>query len=161
MRVFVPILLEQDEGHVMNTASAAGLVAFPFAAPYGISKFGVVALSEALAAELEAARANVKVSVLCPAYVATRIAETRNLPPELAAEYAAAGPPSPAVKKRLEDIARGVAAGMPPEQIAGAVFAAIRDERFYILTHDEMRPLIEARMRAVLEGGAPPRIGAS
>ncbi|MDX2149792.1 MAG: SDR family NAD(P)-dependent oxidoreductase [Bryobacteraceae bacterium] len=158
VRVFVPILLKQEEGHIVNTASAAGLVAFPFAAPYGISKFGVVALSEALALELKAGQADVGVSVLCPAYVATRIAEVRNVPGELAAEWAALGPLPAEKQKQMEEIAKGVAEGIPPEAVADAVLDGIRQRRLYILTHQEMGPYIEGRMKAILAASPSSRV---
>ena len=77
VRVFTPILLTQGvEGHIVNTASMAGLTAVPNMAIYGVSKHGVVALSETLHHELAMLGAPVKVSVLCPGFVNTRIRES-------------------------------------------------------------------------------------
>ncbi len=77
VRTFVPILLEQGvESHVVNTASLAGLVAGEGA--YGVTKFGVVALSESLHFDLERAGAKTKVSVLCPGFVTTNIMDSES-----------------------------------------------------------------------------------
>ena len=85
LRAFLPIMLDQDaEGHIVNTASAAGLVAFHSSAPYHLSKHAVVALSEKLYYDLAQRGARVRVSVLCPGWVRTRIMDAmRNRPPEL------------------------------------------------------------------------------
>ena len=74
IRVFVPIMLGQNaDGHIVNTASMAGLVSSPFNAIYNVTKFGVVTLSETLHHELALLGARVKVSVLCPGWINTRI----------------------------------------------------------------------------------------
>src|SRR5438309_12091723 len=84
VHAFVPRLAEQGEGHVVNTASIAGLTSAPMMGPYNVSKHGVVTLSETLVAELALHGSPVKVSVLCPGWVNTRINEAdRNRPPEL------------------------------------------------------------------------------
>ena len=82
VRSFLPLLLDQGEpGHIVNTASIAGLVPSPGIAPYNVSKAGVVALSETLDMELRDAGAPIGVSVLCPGVVPTRIAASgRNRP---------------------------------------------------------------------------------
>ena len=78
---FVPLLIEQGEGHVVNTASIAGLIAAPFLGPYNATKQAVVAISETLFKDLQAVGAPIGVSVLCPGFVQTRIAESeRNRP---------------------------------------------------------------------------------
>ncbi len=85
IRTFLPIMLAHgEEGHIVNTASVAGLIAGPFQIPYNISKYGVVALSEGLHRELALIESKIKVSVLCPGFVHTRIMESeRNRPAEL------------------------------------------------------------------------------
>ena len=78
---FVPLLIEQGEGHVVNTASIAGLASAAFLGPYNATKHAVVAISETLFKDLQAVAAPVGVSVLCPGFVQTRIAESdRNRP---------------------------------------------------------------------------------
>jgi NAD(P)-dependent dehydrogenase (short-subunit alcohol dehydrogenase family) len=153
VRAFVPRMVEQGEGHVVNTASMAGLTSAPMMGPYNVSKHGVVTLSETLAAELVLFGSPVKVSVLCPGWVNTRINEAdRNRPPDLA-------PPAEA-DTTMADMGRQVLdgllkSGLQPSEVAGRVFDAIRDERFYILTHPEMTPMIEQRMHDILEGRSP------
>ena len=78
---FTPLLIEQGEGHIVNTASVAGLIAAPFLGPYNATKQAVVAISETLFKDLQTVGAPVGVSVLCPGFVQTRIAESeRNRP---------------------------------------------------------------------------------
>ena len=81
VRTFTPLLIEQGEGHIVNTASIAGLIAAPFLGPYNATKQAVVAISETLFKDLQSVGAPVGVSVLCPGFVQTRIAESeRNRP---------------------------------------------------------------------------------
>ncbi len=137
---FVPRMLKTGvEGHVVNTASVAGLRTGPFISPYHVSKHAVVALSESLYFDLQLAQAKVSVSVLCPAFAKTKIAESaRNQPP------AAKSTPYPeAMRTRVER-------GMAPEQIAERVFEAVRDDQFWILTHREFDELIRARCEGML-----------
>src|SRR5580698_5014975 len=82
---FTPLLIEQGEGHIVNTASVAGLIAAPFLGPYNATKQAVVAISETLFKDLQAVGAPVGVSVLCPGFVRTRIAESERHRPEWAA----------------------------------------------------------------------------
>ena len=84
VRSFVPLLMQQPEAHIVNTASVAGLVAGPFMGPYNASKHAVVAISETLHHELAMTAPHVKVSVLCPGWVNTKIADSaRNRPAHL------------------------------------------------------------------------------
>jgi len=156
-RAFVPLMLERgEEGHIINTASVAGLIAGAGGPAYTISKFGVVAYSETLHHELAmASGGKIKVSVLCPALTNTRIIESgRNYP---------GGPrPDPAEgtpERAMLDMIRGIfAGGMPPSEVAAQVLDAIRNERFYILTHPEHNEQIRARIEAMLSGGTPPTL---
>jgi NAD(P)-dependent dehydrogenase (short-subunit alcohol dehydrogenase family) len=155
VKTFLPILLEQDEAHVVSTASTAGLVAAPHLGPYNVSKFGVVALMETLAREMGVTKARVGVSVLCPGPIDTRIVDAeRNRPDVLRAGH---------VETREERAfltgAKGqLAEGLAPERVAELVLAAVRAERFWILTHPEWKPLLERRLAALIEHDAlPPR----
>lgn len=157
VRAFVPLMLQGgDEGHIVNTASVAGLIAGAGGPSYTVSKFGVVGYSESLFHELAmASGGKVKVSVLCPALTNTRIIESgRNHP---------GGPmPEPAAgtqEKMMLDMIRGIfAGGMLPSETASIVLDGIINERFYILTHPEHNAQIEARVRAVVSGGTPPTL---
>ena len=147
IRTFVPIMLGQDEeGHVVNTASIAGLV--PGGGIYGITKHAVVAASESLHAQLLQMDAKVRVSVLCPGWINTRILDSaRNRPSELAdAEVE----PTPQEQAMRDQVVQFLKAGMPPERVADMVFEAIRDERFYIITHQDFDEIIRTRMEDIL-----------
>jgi NAD(P)-dependent dehydrogenase (short-subunit alcohol dehydrogenase family) len=128
--VFLPHLLEQDEGHVVNTASIAGLAGAAGLGVYCTTKFGVVGLSDALFQDLAARESNVGVSVLCPGFVSTRIYESeRNMPDDV---RAATGrdPEGDEVTRTV------VGLGIPPADVADRVLAAVRDRRFFVLPHE-------------------------
>ena len=130
LRAFVPILMQQPEAHVVNTASVAGLVGGPFMGPYNASKHAVVAITETLYHEMGLMAPHVKVSVLCPGWVRTRIAESaRNRPGDVADDGAEDSLMSGVLQPFIDN-------GMPPEEVASKVLGAIRAERFWILPHD-------------------------
>ncbi len=150
IRTFVPHLVAQGTGHVVNTASAAGLVASPFLGPYTASKFAVVALSETLAMEL--AGSGVAVSVLCPLWVRTRIHESgRNAPP---AVTAALGEGDPGGAGR-QVIAQLVETGLPPEVVAGKVVEAVKGGGFWVLPHEQVAAAARRRAENITEGERP------
>jgi NAD(P)-dependent dehydrogenase (short-subunit alcohol dehydrogenase family) len=155
IRAFVPVMLAQgDECHIVNTASAAGLTVRPFLGMYAATKHAVVALSEALYHELNLAGSKIGVSVLCPAVVNTRIGESeRNRPQDLANNAAEANPAQMAAMEQAFRAA--LAAGLPPEEVARAVVDAIREERFYILTHEDTKSRVRTKMEDILEGRNP------
>ncbi|HVM10369.1 MAG TPA: SDR family NAD(P)-dependent oxidoreductase [Acidimicrobiales bacterium] len=151
IRAFVPRLVEQGEGHVVNTASMAGLTSPPFMGPYNVSKHAVVTLSETLFKELQMSGGKVGVSVLCPGWVNTGIGESsRNRPVELQNEEAAASIDlgAGALKGVLEN-------GLQPEVVAQMVVDAVQTRRFYILTHDDWLPMIDARFDDIREQRSP------
>ena len=156
IRVFVPIMLEQgSEGHVVNTASIAGLVSAPWAATYNVAKHGVVTLSESLHRELAQIGSKVKVSVLCPAWVQTRLMDgDRNRPALLRndAGRAAAAPQAALMDQAFRQF---VATGTDPRDIGAFVLNAIRDEKFYILPHPEWKDRVRARMEDIIEERDP------
>jgi NAD(P)-dependent dehydrogenase (short-subunit alcohol dehydrogenase family) len=155
VRTFVPLMLAQgDECHIVNTASGAGLHVRPFLGMYAATKHAVVALSEAMYHELKLTGSRIGVSVLCPAVVNTRIGESeRNRPQTLANEGEAANPAQMAAMEQAFRAA--LAAGLPPAQVAGAVLDAITEERFYILTHEETRQRLRAKLEDIVEGRNP------
>jgi len=149
IRLLLPALVESgEEGHVVNTASMAGLTAPPFMGPYAATKHAVVALSECLAKELELAKIEtVGVSVLCPGFVKTNIAQSdRNRPQP----RKGGGEDNPLAKQFAATLHQLVDSGQPADKIAGDVVHAIKDRRFYVLTHPEMKPAIEHRMSQIL-----------
>lgn len=155
IRAFVPAMIAQgDECHVVNTASAAGLTVRPFLGMYAATKHAVVALSEALYHEVKFTGAKIGVSVLCPAVVNTRIGESERNRPAGLTNDASAG--NPAQMAAMEQAFRAMlATGLPPEQVAGAVVDAIREDRFYILTHEDTKARVRAKMEDILEGRNP------
>jgi NAD(P)-dependent dehydrogenase (short-subunit alcohol dehydrogenase family) len=151
VRTFVPRMLAQkDECHVINTASVAGLLSIPGSSAYCVSKHGVVTLSECLRHELRIEKAQIGVSVLCPAFVNTGIAESgRNRPQELAATNALAKPYEDAVRK-------AVAAGrISAAEVARITLEAVKANRFYVLPHQKIKAAIETRMRDILDERDP------
>jgi NAD(P)-dependent dehydrogenase (short-subunit alcohol dehydrogenase family) len=156
LRVFVPIMLTQDtEGHIVNTASIAGLLPDHPGAPYQVTKHAVVALSEHLYYSLMQQHAQVNVSVLCPGWVNTQIMDSgRNRPPELQNEPGNE-PLSPEREASIEARRQAAQAGMPPQQVAEYVFSAIRAEQLYILTHPEYNLKVQNRMEDILQQRNP------
>jgi NAD(P)-dependent dehydrogenase (short-subunit alcohol dehydrogenase family) len=155
IRTFVPLLLQQgSEAHIVNTASIAGLVSTPGLGVYNVTKHGVVTLSETLYQELQQTGAPVHVSVLCPGWVNTRIHQAeRNRPPALRNQLT--GSTDPSVARIDQTMEQAIQNGLPPEGIATQVFAAIRERRFYILTHPPFQKLVQRRMAAILAGSNP------
>ncbi|MCW5626096.1 MAG: SDR family oxidoreductase [Burkholderiales bacterium] len=155
LRSFVPLMLSQkDEGHIVNTASVAGLLSPPGMAIYCVSKHAVVTLTECLHHDLAGKTDLVKASVLCPAYVPTGIADSeRNRPQEL---RNADREKTPEDLARDEQLRKAVTSGrITAETVGDLVFDAIRDERFYVLPHQRIKPAIEARMQDILLERSP------
>ena len=154
-KTFLPGMIEHgEEAHVVNTASMAGLGSAPMMGAYNVSKYGVVALSETLTQEMQMGKTNVGVSVLCPAFVATSIADSqRNLPAEL---VDAAPVPSGEMKSTMEAL---VAGGIPTEVVGAAVLDAVRHNRFWILTHPESHAGVTGRAQQIVNGVNPTPCG--
>jgi len=143
---FVPRMIAQREpGHIVNTASMAGLIASQGFGVYNTTKYAVVGLSETLAKDLRPY--NIGVSVLCPMGVATRIRESdRNRPEDLR------NPGGEAKAEPVELMGRT----LTPEEVADRVIGAIRGNQLYIITHSEglepLRRRFQRLERAILEG---------
>ena len=155
LRSFVPQLIAQNEpAHIVNTASVAGLLSPPGMAIYCVSKHAVVTLTECLHHDLASKTDLVKASVLCPAYVPTGISDSeRNRPAEL---RNAPREPTPDDLAREEALRHAVKSGrITADDVAERVFEAVRDERFYILTHQKIKGAIETRMQDILLERAP------
>ena len=155
MNAFIPLFLEQNEGHVVNTASEAGLVGVAGMGPYNASKFAVVGISESLYHELANTGKNVHVSVLCPNFVRTRIFESeRNMPKELASF--AENPEAAEIKKIAAAL---VNAGIDAADVAKAVEDAVVNEKFWILTHEHSALRITELRLEWMRGGPSPMAG--
>jgi short-subunit dehydrogenase len=136
-----------DEGHVVNTASIAGLMGG--AGIYGVTKQGVVALSESLYSDLKLSGAKIGVSVLCPGWVNTKIMDAdRNRPTELA--NAVEVPSGPQMEAAADMIRKMLETGLSPAEVARQVVDAIRNDQLYILTHPEMDGLLRERFDNIL-----------
>jgi NAD(P)-dependent dehydrogenase (short-subunit alcohol dehydrogenase family) len=155
---FVPRMLKQgDAGYIVNTASAAGLTSHSGLGVYKTSKHAVVALSETLALDLVARNIhNIKVSVLCPEWVSTRIMESeRNRPADLQENSFSSFPMNTTAQEMIVQIYQAVQSGIAPTRVADIVFDAIRQERFYILTHPTTKLAVQVRMTDILEEHQP------
>ena len=155
IRTFLPHIRAHGEGgHIVNTASMAGMISGLGFSPYAASKFAVVTMSEGLAMQLKPL--GIGVSVLCPGFVRTRISESwRNRQKR----YGSARKPDPAspagaLAARLAELSQ---LGLDPSAVARQVLTAIREDELYVFTHPEMRGEVEERFAAILaahgEGG--------
>jgi NAD(P)-dependent dehydrogenase (short-subunit alcohol dehydrogenase family) len=153
VRAFAPRLIAQDEGHIVNTASVAGLISPPASAAYNVTKHAVVTLSESLYHDLRERDSRVGVSVLCPAYVPTGIADSERHRPA----GSRPGQFSEKTKEKQANMRKAVASGrLSADDVARAVVAAVKAQRFYVLTHPKIKGAIRARMEDILEE-RPPR----
>lgn len=149
VRVFLPVLIAQGEGHIVNTASVAGLFSAPFMGPYNVAKYGVVALSETLSSELAMTQSPVGVSVLCPSWVKTNIATSvRNKP---------GGPPEGA-DALSEIVSTFIEKGMDPDGVAADVAAAVKAKQFWIITHEDTDAAVRLRTKSILDRTDPPQL---
>ena len=147
LQTFVPHMLEHGEsGHIVNTASVAAFM--PGGGPYGVSKYGVIHLSEALHRDLAAAESKLGASVLCPGWVNTRIDEAeRNRPGALAS---ASNPSGTGLQ-----LGNTLSEGMAPEAVADLVFEAIENDRFYILPHPGWDDVVTGHAEAIVARQGP------
>ena len=172
VRVFVPMMLEAAaadpafEGHVVNTASMAGLLNAPNMGVYNVSKHAVVSLSETLHHDLALVTDRIRAHVLCPYFIPTAITSSeRNRPAEL--RDSSPRTASQAAAKVMID--KAVSSGhVSAAQLAGIVFEAIREDRFYIYTHPHALAALRTRFEDILEARNPtdpfrdrPEIGAA
>ena len=160
VRIFTPLMLDAAardasfEGHVINTASMAGLLTAPNMGVYNVTKHAVVALTETLYQDLKLVTGQISASVLCPYFVPTGIHQSdRNRPSELAREK----PPT-----RSQQIARAmsekaVTSGkVSAAEVAESVFEAVANNQFYIYSHPKALGNVEQRMRAIVDIKNPP-----
>jgi NAD(P)-dependent dehydrogenase (short-subunit alcohol dehydrogenase family) len=151
VRAFLPVLATQSEGHIVNTASMAGLLP-GFGAPYDASKHAVVALTEDLYLAMRQSGLPIGVSVLCPGWVRTNILDAeRNWPAELGAE------PERAIGSDivLGHVRRVIDEGAPPAAVADFVADAVESDRFWVLPHSDFVDLAVRRWHDIAEGVNP------
>jgi NAD(P)-dependent dehydrogenase (short-subunit alcohol dehydrogenase family) len=148
IKSFLPHIRAHGEGgHIVNTASMAGMQTGLGFSPYGATKFAVVSMSEGLATQLKPH--GIGVSVLCPSFVRTRIGESGRNRPERYGQSLPLDPASPAAAV-VAEIARQIEVGLDPASVAARVLEAIRQDEFYIFTHPGMRAEVEPRFAAIL-----------
>lgn len=148
---FVQRMMNQGRpSHIVNTASAAGLLSIPAGAAYCATKHGVVTLSECLFHELKAQRALIGVSVLCPSFVSTAIAESeRRRPVDLCQPGAPRALRDEAMERAMRD------APLSAEQVAEITLQAVERGDFYILPHEDVRRGVARRAASIVEGREP------
>jgi NAD(P)-dependent dehydrogenase (short-subunit alcohol dehydrogenase family) len=159
VRVFTPLMLDAArrdpgyEGHIVNTASMAGLLVPPVMGPYNVSKHAVVALSETLYHDLRLVDAPVRASVLCPYFVPTGIAHAEaHRPGDLRHD----GPPTRSQVAGRALLEQAVAAGkVSAADVARIAFDGIRRGDFYIFTHPQLLRGVAQRMDAIVHGRPP------
>jgi NAD(P)-dependent dehydrogenase (short-subunit alcohol dehydrogenase family) len=148
IKAFLPLIKRAGEGHVVNTASTAGLQSSATIAPYNVAKFGVVAITETLRLELEAEHSPVSASVLCPGAINTRIVTSeRNRAPESAQEHQSSEAERAFMKRAGRLLAEQ---GKDPAEVADLVVKAILADEFWILTHPEWKNLLKERVAAMI-----------
>lgn len=154
VHTFTPLIIASGGGHIVNTASMAGLTSNPGMGPYNVAKHGVVTLSETMSMELQMSHPEVGVSVLCPGWVRTRINESERNRPEVesAGELQETHEGLLALK---EMVGNWIAEGLQPAHVASLVVDAIRNNRFYVLTHPEWQGMIRDRVDRMLSGENP------
>lgn len=155
VRAFVPRMLANgEEGHIVNTASMAGLLTG--ANPYNVSKHGVVCLTEGMYRDFRAMGARLSASVLCPGLINTAILDAeRNRPAELG-ERTDVSALRPELQEFSTMFAAALKAGYPPEEVARQVFEAVRDDRFYIFPAQEnVLDSVRTRMTDIMEQRNP------
>lgn len=157
IRHFVPRMLEANRrgepGHIVNTASIAGFLCPPLMGVYNVSKHAVVALTETLHHDLALAGSTIGTSVLCPAFVPTGIAASeRNRP----ASLARGGELTASMRLAQAQSEKAVASGkLTAAEVAQITFDAVREQRFYVFTHQKILAAVQARFDAVLARTAP------
>ena len=144
IRAALPVMQEQGVGHIVSTASHAGLQGAPGIAPYVASKHAVVGLSESLFLELEMSASPIGASVLCPEFVKTDLMTKEPATHD-----------SPTAQFINQALIAGVDGGIPASQVGADVVASIKAGRFWILTHDSTREAAVARVQRAADGVNP------
>jgi NAD(P)-dependent dehydrogenase (short-subunit alcohol dehydrogenase family) len=152
VRTFMPVLLEQDAGHLLNTSSIFGVFA-GILGPYGVSKHAVTALTETLHFNLKSLGVtHVGVSVLCPSAVRTNFGTSSRNRPASAGPAAIRDEAEQASAERFDQLSL---LGASPAGVAGLVVDGIRSRRFYILTSDNRHEPVLRRGEEIVAGGPP------
>jgi NAD(P)-dependent dehydrogenase (short-subunit alcohol dehydrogenase family) len=147
VKTFLPIMQQQNEGHINSTSSMAGLYSSPSLGAYNVAKHGVVALMTSLERDLRLAKSNIRSSVLCPGPINTKIVDSeRNRSAESAAQHIN----TDAGQKFWDMLTNTLSEGMDPDDVGPMVLDAIQDETFWVLTHPPMASIVEKQTTAML-----------
>jgi NAD(P)-dependent dehydrogenase (short-subunit alcohol dehydrogenase family) len=151
VKAFMPLIIASGGGHIVNTASMAGLTSPPFMSPYNVAKHGVVALSESMFHELAMTHPEVGVTVVCPGWVNTQIhLSERNRPADLAEQVQSDDADG------LRSVVTGlIEGGLDPYVVAGMVFDAVTAGKFYVLTHAEWSAAVTDQTARMVAGENP------
>jgi NAD(P)-dependent dehydrogenase (short-subunit alcohol dehydrogenase family) len=159
VRLFTPMMLEaaskdpEFQGHIVNTASMAGLLTPPNMGIYNVTKHAVVALTETLYQDLKLVSDQISASVLCPYFVPTGISQShRNRPSQLKADKPTK---SQLIGQAMSDKAVG-SGKVSAADVAKMVFDAIEQNQFYIYSHPKALGNVQHRMEAIVQGHNPP-----
>ena len=159
VRLFTPMMLEaaskdpEFQGHIVNTASMAGLLTPPNMGIYNVTKHAVVALTETLYQDLKLVSDQISASVLCPYFVPTGISQShRNRPSQLKADKPTK---SQLIGQAMSDTAVG-SGTVSAADVAKMVFDAIEQDQFYIYSHPKALGNVQHRMEAIVQGHNPP-----
>ena len=148
VKVFLPIIEEQSEGHICSTSSMAGLISGQMMGAYNVAKHGVVALMTAVERELRAKKSNIPASVLCPGPINTNISrhsvEFRPGKAKPKADGEKAG-------KLAKNIQASLEQGMDPDEVGELVAQAIAEDKFWILTHPRWAKAVQKQLDALVE----------
>lgn len=156
-KVFIPIMLKQGtECHIVNTSSVAGLLHSNGMSAYHTSKFATVGLSESTYLDLQCETDKIKMSVFCPGFIKTDLDNCEKHRPK-AFENDMNEPyyQSESYRKGEEMKHKVIQDGVSVDMVGPAIFKAIEEEEFYILTHPELNQLIELRIKNIFSGGSP------
>ena len=160
VRVFTPMMLEAAgkdpawEGHIVNTASMAGLLNAPNMGVYNVSKHAVVALSETLYQDLRLVTEQVSASVLCPFFVPTGITESDRNRPDALRDAAAKPTKSQMIGKAMSE--KAVSSGkVTAAQVAAFVMEAVANDRFYIYSHPKSLASVQTRLEDIVQSRNP------
>lgn len=156
IREFLPEMIRRKiPGYIINTSSIAGLSTYHPSALYQITKHAVVALSEQLYHDLTIRGVDIGVSVLCPGFVNTRIMDSERSRPKRYTNAPADLRPNPGAAQMEKAFQQMIKDGMSPKEVASIVFDAIEENRFYILTHPDLKPLIDLRLQDIQNESNP------
>jgi NAD(P)-dependent dehydrogenase (short-subunit alcohol dehydrogenase family) len=146
INIFLPLIKQAGEGHIVNTASSSGLQAAATIGPYNVAKFGVVALTETLKHELAQINSPISASVLCPGAVQTRICESgRNREATGMAAVA-----DTATDKAFREMSAPIVSdGLAPAIVADMIVTAIKNDDFWILPHPDWKTVMLQRAAAM------------